>query len=279
MKHFYVIVNRDKEYAQEAGEFMKAYLEARGAVCRMNLPEEGQERSHVKKEQVPEDTQCVITVGGDGTLIQAARDLAGRSIPMLGINRGHLGFLAQVSRKQDIGPVLDDLLEDHFQLERRMMLTGRIIRRGKEILSDIALNEIAITRQVPIRVLRYSVFVNEEYLNDFAADGVLVATPTGSTAYNLSAGGPVLAPAARMMVLTPICSHTMNARSIVLASEDKIRIQMGGSGQIAFFDGDTSMELEAGDSICVECSELETVMVKLGNVSFMQNLSNHLGRL
>ena len=93
MKHFYVIVNRDKEYAQEAGEFMKAYLEARGAVCRMHLPEEGQEGSHVKKEQVPEDTQCVITVGGDGTLIQAARDLAGRSIPMLGVNRGHLGFL------------------------------------------------------------------------------------------------------------------------------------------------------------------------------------------
>ena len=108
---------------------------------------------------------------------------------------------------------------------------------------------------------------------------MLVATPTGSTAYNLSAGGPVIAPSARMMVLTPICSHSLNARSIVLAPEDKIEIRLLNSGQVVSFDGDSFVELTAGDSISIECSRLETVMVKLKQVSFMQNLSNHLGRI
>ena len=289
MKYFYIIANLDKEYAAEARDFISAYLEEKGAVCRIHVPDrlgkkdagsnQMTEGTHIREGQVPPETQCVITIGGDGTLIQAARDLAGRHIPMLGVNRGHLGFLNQVSRQQDMGPVMDALLEDRFQLERRMMIKGTALHQGREIHSDIALNEITITRQVPIKVLRYSVFVNNEFLNEYAADGVLVATPTGSTAYNLSAGGPVIAPAARMMVLTPICSHTMNARSIVLAPEDKIRIQMLNSGQVAFFDGDTSVELSEGDSICVECSQLETIMVKLRQISFMQNLSNHLGGL
>ena len=103
-------------------------------------------------------------------------------------------------------------------------------------------------------MLRYSVYVNDEYLNEYAADGVLVATPTGSTAYNLSAGGPVIAPGARMMVLTPICSHSLNARSIVLAPEDRVRIKVLNSGQVVSFDGDTSMELKAGDCIDIRCS-------------------------
>ena len=144
-------------------------------------------------------------------------------------------------------------------------------------MEDIALNEIAITRFDPLKVLRYSVYVNDEYLNSYSADGVLVSTPTGSTAYNLSAGGPVISPAARMMVLTPICSHSLNARSLVLAPEDRVRIEVANSGQVAAFDGDTFVKLEEGDWVCIEPPRLETVMIKLKQVSFMQNLSNHLG--
>lgn len=289
MKHFYIIANLDKDYATEARDAIAAYLESKGAECIIHIPDkEGQkdagsnqmtEGTHISEGQVPPETECVITIGGDGTLIQAARDLAGRRIPMLGVNRGHLGFLNQVSRQQDMEPVMDALLEDRFELERRMMIQGTVMREGEPIHSDIALNEITITRKVPIKMLRYKVFVNDEYLNEYAADGVLVATPTGSTAYNLSAGGPVIAPTGRMMVLTPICPHTMNARSIVLAPEDKIRLKMLNCGQLAFFDGDTWVEMMGEDSICVESSRLETVMVKLGKVSFMQNLSNHLGGL
>lgn len=280
MKHFYIIANLDKEYVQEAQVFIKAYLETKGAECLLHhTPERTRGGVHIDGAQVPGDTECVITIGGDGTLIQAARDLAGRNIPMLGVNRGHLGYLNQVSRQEDIAPVLESLLNERYQLERRMMIHGTAWRKEEILLKDIALNEIAITRKDPLKVLRYSVYVNDEYLNEYAADGVLVATPTGSTAYNLSAGGPVIAPGARMMVLTPICSHSLNARSIVLAPEDRVRIKVLNSGQVVSFDGDTSMELKAGDCIDIRCSELQTVMIKLKQISFMQNLSNHLGGL
>lgn len=278
MKYFYIIANLDKEYVQEARAFIRTYLEGKGAVCLLQEPEGSRgQNTHISRDQVPPETECVITIGGDGTLIQAARDLAGRNIPMLGVNRGHLGFLNQVSRQEDMAPVMDALLEDRYQLEHRMMIQGRVYRGEQLLAEDIALNEIAVTRRDPLKVLRYSVYVNDEYLNEYAADGVLVATPTGSTAYNLSAGGPVIAPAARMMVLTPICSHALNARSIVLAPEDRVQIRVENSGQVVSFDGDTSMELEAGDRISITSGRVETVMVKLKQISFMQNLSNHLG--
>lgn len=280
MKYFYIIANLDKEYVKDTQAFIKTYLEAKGAVCRLNsTSRRSRESTHTASGQVPENTECVITIGGDGTLIQAARDLAGREIPMVGVNRGHLGYLNQVSRQEDIAPVMEALLQDRYQLEKRMMVQGTACHKGEAALSDIALNEIAVTRQDPFRVLRYTVYVNGEYLNEYAADGVLVATPTGSTAYNLSAGGPVIAPSARMMVLTPICSHSLNARSLVLAPEDKIEIRLLNGGQVVSFDGDSSMELSEGDSISIGCSRMETVMVKLKQISFMQNLSNHLGRI
>ena len=120
--------------------------------------------------------------------------------------------------------------------------------------------------------------VNDEYLNEYAADGVMVATPTGSTAYNLSAGGPVMAPAGRMMAVTPVCSHTLNARSIVISEEDRVKIGLLGKGLVTF-DGDTSQKTGPGDYLIVERSHMETVMVKLKQISFMQNLSNYLGNV
>ena len=157
MKHFYIIANLDKEYVKEAQAFIKTYLEAKGAVCRLNNPyQKGRESTHTDSGQVPADTECIITIGGDGTLIQAARDLAGRGIPMVGVNRGHLGYLNQISRQEDIAPVMDALLEDRFQLEKRMMLGGTAYHDGGPVLEDIALNEIAVTRQDPLKVLRLS---------------------------------------------------------------------------------------------------------------------------
>lgn len=277
MKYFYIIANYTKEYAKQAQEKICTYLEQRGALCQV-LPPLGEDREQYCRylSQIPEQTQCIITIGGDGTLIRAARNLAGRDIPMVGVNRGYLGFLNQVSRREDMAPVLDALLEDRYQLERRMMIRGTAYRGEKKLMEDIALNEISVARKGSLKALRLSVYVNEEYLNEYSADGILVATPTGSTAYNLSAGGPVISPAAQMMVLTPICAHALNVRSIVLGPEDRIRIDMTGSGQAAAFDGDTFIDLEPGDSIQIQRAETSTIMVRLKHISFMQNLSNHL---
>ncbi len=275
MKYFYVIANLDKDYAAETKDAILDYLTRRGASCTVqpSLPGDG---GHVDRQSVPDNIQCVITIGGDGTFIRAARELAGRNIPMVGVNRGYLGFLNQVSRREDMAPVLDALLEDRYQVEERMMLMGRVFHRGKLLMEDVALNEIALTRESLLKALRFQVSVNGEFLSRYAADGILASTPTGSTAYNLSAGGPVVAPGARMIILTPICSHQMNARSIVLEHTDEIRLDLLSSGQVVAFDGDTYARLDEGDSIWIKRSPLCTRMIKLKQISFMQNLSNHL---
>ena len=281
MKHFYIIMNPDKEGASETAGVICDYLISRGAQCRTGggRPKDWEKGRYTDGSQVPEDTECVITLGGDGTLIQAARDLAGRNIPMLGINRGTLGYLTQISRTEEIEPALSVLLSGDYKLEERMMLDGCAYRDGKTVYQDIALNEIVMTRSQHLKMLRFKVYVNEEFFNEYHADGLIAATPTGSTAYNLSAGGPIIVPDSRMMVLTPICSHALNARSIVLSSDDRLRVEMMGQEgvcQAAVFDGDTVAELYPGDSIEICRSEIRTTLIKLKNISFLDNLRNKM---
>ena len=281
MKYFYIIANYNKEYAKETEKQIRTYLQERGAVCWSNVPREGYSGDgRTRKEDIPEKTQCLISIGGDGTLIRAARNLAGLNIPILGVNRGHLGYLNQVNRDDDLEPALDQLLEDRFQIEERMMLSGEAWKGDSLAMKDIALNEIALIRKSVLNALRFLVYVNGQYLSRYSADGIIVSTPTGSTAYNMSAGGPLVAPGARMMIMTPICSHELNARSIVLEPKDQIQIEVFGDGQVASFDGDTFVELEEGDRLVIRRSSVVTPMIRLREISFMQNLSNHMsGRI
>lgn len=276
MKAFYVVTNPDKAGAAKTESEIREYLLARGARCLVQRRRKLKGGRYTDPAQVPEDTDCVITIGGDGTLIQAARDLAGRQIPFIGVNRGHLGYLTQVNSGQELNQMLDALLEDRYQLEARMMLSGQVLRAGHVIFQDIALNEIVISRKDTLKPLHFRILVNEEFLNNYTADGIIFATPTGSTAYNLSAGGPIIAPGARMMVLTPICSHALNARSIVLPAEDTITIEVSEEGHMAAFDGNLAGEIQKGDQIVIRRSGLETVLVQLRQVSFLQNLSNKM---
>ena len=160
-----------------------------------------------------------------------------------------------------------------------MMLKGTVIRSGTVIREEIALNEVVIARREMLRLLKLMVCVNGAPLNQYQADGIIVATPTGSTAYNLSAGGPIVEPTAQMTILTPLCSHALNGRSIVLSAEAQLEIEVQGDddeGQAAVFDGDTSVNLKVGDRLKIERSEIETVLVKLREISFLDNLRNKL---
>ena len=253
------------------------------AQCRPFFLEHRAERTrgaaHIDGAQVPEDTECVITIGGDGTLIQAARDLAGRNIPMLGVNRGHLGYLNQVSRQEDIAPVLESLLNERYQLERRMMIHGTAWRREETLLKDIALNEIAITRKDPLKVLRYSVYVNDEYLNEYAADGVLVATPTGSTAYSLAAGGPILDSQTKGIVVTPICPHSLTSPAMVFAQERKINICVGQVIDNEVFlscDGAAEYPLSAGSTAEIRLSDQIVQLVTFSRADQFQAIDQKL---
>lgn len=281
MKYFFIIMNPDKQGARETAQVIHDYLTSHGAFCQIGKGDgrRGGAYHYTDASLVPPETECIITLGGDGTLIQASRDLAGMNIPMLGINRGTLGYLTQISRSEEIDAALDALLADEYHLEERMMLNGRAYGAGSRLYEDIALNEIVITRNERLKMLHFRVFVNNDFLNDYRADGLIVATPTGSTAYNLSAGGPIIVPDSRMMVLTPICSHALNARSIVMSADDRIRIEIlgdPGTSQAAVFDGDTAAELHSGDYIEIHRSETKTVLIKLKNVSFLDNLRNKM---
>lgn len=275
MKHFYLIVNKEKENAEKGAEMIAEYLSRQGCECLWDQePPDTSEYRYTDGRKVPQETECVIVLGGDGTLIQASRDLAGRNLPLFGINMGHLGYLTQICCERDILTAMDDLLADRYRLEHRMMLQGRVISDGRTVAEDIALNDIILGR-MGLHTLKYDLYVNGEFFNEYTADGMIMATPTGSTAYNLSAGGPIAAPESDLIIMTPICPHTLNSRSIVLSSENRIMLKVTGGEdreQFLSFDGDTVVKLRRGDRIEVERSEITTTLVQLSQVSFLENI-------
>ena len=275
MKHFYLIVNKEKENAEKGAEMIAEYLSRQGCECLWDQePPDTSEYRYTDGRKVPQETECVIVLGGDGTLIQASRDLAGRNLPLFGVNMGHLGYLTQICCERDILTAMDDLLADRYRLEHRMMLQGRVISDGRTVAEDIALNDIILGR-MGLHTLKYDLYVNREFFNEYTADGMIMATPTGSTAYNLSAGGPIAAPESDLIIMTPICPHTLNSRSIVLSSENRIMLKVTGGEdreQFLSFDGDTVVKLRRGDRIEVERSEITTTLVQLSQVSFLENI-------
>lgn len=288
MKYFYMIVNHSKKKAEYGAELIRDYLEGRGCecvvwdasdtdACRSRRPQ----FRYTDREAVPGWIECAIVLGGDGTLIQAARDLAGSNIPLLGVNMGTLGYLAQIGREEDILPALDELIADHYGLEQRIMLKGTVISDGKVIAEDIALNDIVLSR-MGLNMLRFNLSIDGEFLNDYSADGIIAATPTGSTAYNLSAGGPIAVPDSEMILLTPICPHTLNSRSVVLAPDRVIELEITGrgeTGKFLSFDGDTQVNLKNGDLVRIERSETVTTLIRLKKVSFLENLRDRMKQI
>ena len=271
MKHFYLITNEVKDPRGVYTERITAYLEAHGgrvtcidntACAAVNTVAAGN----------GEET-CVLVLGGDGTLLRAARNMIDKDIPLLGINLGTLGYLAEV----EIGamePALDKLLAADYTREERMMLEGQV-QKQHQSEENFALNDIVISRCGTLQILTFHIYVNGQFLNSFSADGMIVATPTGSTGYNMSAGGPIVEPAANLLLLTPICPHTLNTRSIVLAPEDEIRIEIpqGKDGRLqaveANFDGSYKIGLKTGDNIVIRKAAKTTGILKLNTESFL----------
>lgn len=279
MDKFYIITNSDKDKDFQITNEIVSYLKKNGKKCQVQQAERKLERAYhyTNPELIPEGTQCILVLGGDGTLLQAARDVVYRKIPMLGINLGTLGFLAEVDR-QSIHAALDKLIADDYEIEERMMLTGTVWHGDKIIGQDIALNDIVIGREGPLRVVRFKNYVNDVYLNSYNADGIIIATPTGSTGYSLSCGGPIVSPNAAMTLMTPIAPHTLNTRSIIFPEEDVITVELGeGRRQVqeqglASFDGDTEIPIVTGDRIVIQKASVSVKILKLNHLSFVEVL-------
>ena len=221
MKHFFLITNKAKDSDGSYTRRIAEYLQAHGATasCAVN------KISDKEIMEIPENTECAIVLGGDGTLLKAARDMMDSDIPLLGVNLGTLGYLAEVEIS-NIESALDKLICGEYKREDRMMLSGAIYQTDGTEIRNFALNDIVISRCGSLQILQFDIFVNGKFLNSYSADGMIVATPTGSTGYNMSAGGPIVEPGAKLLLLTPICPHTLNTRSIILSPEDEVTIQI-----------------------------------------------------
>ncbi len=192
-----------------------------------------------------------IVIGGDGTLLHAARSLAPFDIPILGINRGRLGFLVDVSPREAIS-ILDEILAGEYQEDHRFLLHAQVIRNGEVIATSDAFNDVVVHVSDVVRMIEVDTYVNEHYLYTQRTDGLIVATPTGSTAYALSGGGPILHPSLNAIVLVPICPHTLTNRPIVVDAESHIEIDLSKRtnppARVAF-DGQVTVDLVPNDRI------------------------------
>lgn len=202
---------------------------------------------------VADKADFAIVFGGDGTILSAARDLSSASVPVIGVNVGRLGFLAEFSIG-DIKKLFDRLMTDSSLIEKRMMLKCTIANNGKEKLSSTAINEMVINAGPNFKMVDLKVVVNGQNLAGCVADGLIISTPTGSTAYNLSAGGPILSASLSAMVITPICPHTLSFRPIVINAESRIEIfpKRINEGTAVLLDGQILSPLAKGDIITVE---------------------------
>ncbi len=222
----------------------------------------------------------LVVFGGDGTILAAARRAAPRGIPILGVNLGGFGFLAEVSGSE-VGGALTRLLEGDYRLDERMMLRAQVLQEGRPAREFLALNDIVVTKSGYARLVRLRTEVNGQHLATYLADGVIAATPTGSTAYSLSAGGPIVHPDVDVIVLTPICAHTLNARAVVVSGADVItfRAQPLGapaSPPVLTVDGQEGHPLEADDLVRVERSPHRTRLIRLGREGFYSLLRHKL---
>jgi len=283
VKKFCIIANAKKDVDYIVSGQIKDYLTSKGAECMIDKFEYRDCNCRYNNpDNIPQDTGCIITVGGDGTLLQAAHDLEKRDAVFVGINKGNLGFLAEMGT-DNIHEILDKLMSDDFKIEERMMLKAVVKRDNKVICESVALNDVVIHRNGAIRVCDYNICVNGLYLNRYQADGLIVATPTGSTAYSLSAGGPVVEPNASLMVLTPICSHSINGKSIIFSSKDTIDVEICPSRNgmddtsIVAFDGFCSMEIHTGDIVSIKKAYTRTKLAKFNDSSFLQVLKDKMG--
>lgn len=218
----------------------------------------------------------LVVLGGDGTILRAARTTAPHKIPILGVNLGGFGFLAEVSA-QNVGDALVRLLEGDYRLDERMMLRAQVLRNGRQAREFLALNDIVVTKSGYARLLRVHTDVNGEHLATHLADGLIVATPTGSTAYSLSAGGPIVHPDVDVIVLTPICAHTLNARAVVVSGADVIQLRVQPVGAppppaVLTVDGQEGFPLEADDHVRVERSPHRVRLIRLGRGGFYSRL-------
>ena len=252
MKKVGLFVKKDKRAAKKADEF-ESWLKTKQieVVRKESSPPEIHSPAN-NKISAPRDLSCLFVLGGDGTFLSAARWIGDLNIPVLGIKFGNIGFLAETAAKNLI-PAAERILNKDYTINRRMRLDVKVVRDGETIVSDTVLNDIVINRGALARLANIEAYINDHYLTTFKADGLIVATPTGSTAYSLGAGGPVIHPDVPGIIITPICAFTLTNRPLIIPDSTKIRLKLEkkASDIMLTFDGQEGLDITHKDTIIV----------------------------
>lgn len=251
-----LFIKNDARAAGKAEEFADWLGTRQIAVVRKTSPGSLRRGTGTGPAQPPKDLFCVFVLGGDGTFLSAVRWIGDREIPLLGVKFGDLGFLAEIA-EENLFEAADRVLKGEYTVSPRMRLEVQVTRKGKSLLHETVLNDIVINRGALARLANVVTHINGHYLTTFRADGLIIATPTGSTAYSLAAGGPVVHPKVPGLIITPICPFTLTNRPLIVPDEVEItlRLDKGSSDIVLTLDGQTGLNITDKDVIVVRRSE------------------------
>ncbi|MFO8192014.1 MAG: NAD(+)/NADH kinase [Bacillota bacterium] len=281
MKNIGLIPNWHKNNSKLVVERVSNFFAERGVTLRVASKSEADFYSEVPlSEQLDswrDQMGLIIVVGGDGTILRVARDMACWDIPILGINLGHRGFLAEIEVEQ-MERFLQYIVAERYGYQERMMIEAQLKRGSEEIGSYMSLNDIVISRGPFSRIIKVEAYVNEDYMESYYGDGLIVSTPTGSTGYSLSAGGPIVNPSMELFVVTPICPHSLYNRSLIVNGADSMRLSID-SRQVEVMltvDGQVRFALQDDDQIIIKQAVQRVKLVCFDDYSFYRSLQQKL---
>ncbi|MEJ2672850.1 MAG: NAD(+)/NADH kinase [Deltaproteobacteria bacterium] len=269
-----IVTKKFKPDALEAGRALQAWLRERGVKA-----------CHVENEpepnipSLPDDVEFIVVMGGDGTILSAARHYGGRGVPLFGVNLGGLGFLTEISLDELYPAMSEHVLTGKFEVEKRLLFTTTLIRQGQVVRQENVLNDAVINKGALARIAEMTTWIDGEYLTVYRADGLIVATPTGSTAYNLSAGGPIVYPTLNHLIILPICSHTLSNRPIILPDTVTVAVTLDEKAQDVYLtlDGQVGQTMEPGDRLEIRRAPNRLKLVKSPYHSHYEILRTKLG--
>jgi NAD+ kinase len=278
MKRIGIIVKSESPDAQALLKELAPWLRAHGKEPMLDPPTAalaGETASYPKKD-IATLADMLVVLGGDGTMLAAARLVEDRPIPILGVNAGGLGFLTAVTRDEAF-TALEHVFSRAFAEEERLMLRTRVVRRGEEIIAASALNDAVVSKGAS-HMVQLEISINGQFVTRLRGDGLIVSTPTGSTAYSMAAGGPILNPSVHALILTPICPHTLTNRPIVIPQDVLVEVVLVSRdhGATATFDGQVGIALQPGDTVEIRASENKTRLIRFPDRSYYDMLSKKL---
>ena len=276
MKKFVIVTNLYKDPELKISNQIAEYIKVKGgeAINLSSFSPEVKRFEELDYKKIPEDTECIIVLGGDGTMIRVVRKTRLLDLPVIGINLGTLGYLCELDR-ENMYQAIDKIMDDQQMIENRLMI--KCYPKGSD-KGRTALNDIVVHTAGVLAILRLNVYVNGQFLATYDGDGVIISTPTGSTGYNLSAGGPIVEPGANILALTPINAHNLNSKGIILRADDIIEVEVvprrSNKEDIAHVscDGDLFATIKAGERFIIERAVHTIKICKVNKQSFLETM-------